>query len=70
MLGTFIDTDGNTKANQAGDNVGVQYGLKALQAGTITAEDFVKLNQGWAAIPPTRNGPARPRSRRGRPHRR
>jgi hypothetical protein len=46
MLGTFIDTDGNTKANQPGDNVGLQYGLKALQAGTIAAEDFVKLNQG------------------------
>ena len=26
--------------------MGVQYGLKALQAGTITAEEFVKLNQG------------------------
>ena len=27
------------------DNVGVQYGLKALQAGAITAEEFVVLNE-------------------------
>ena len=27
------------------DNVGVQYGLKALLAGTITAEEFVTLNE-------------------------
>lgn len=46
MLGTFVDTDGNTKANQPFDNVGVQYGLKALQNGTITAEQFVQLNEG------------------------
>src|SRR2546427_10232693 len=28
------------------DNVGVQYGLKALQSGAIGAEDFVLLNEG------------------------
>jgi len=45
----FVDTDGNTKANQAGDNEGVQYGLKALQMAPpkgITPEEFVRLNEG------------------------
>src|SRR5262249_22743866 len=46
MLGTFVDTDGNTKAQSPLDNVGVQYGLKALAAGTITPEEFVQLNEG------------------------
>jgi len=46
MVGTFVDTDGNTKANQPGDNVGVQYGLKALHDGLITPEQFVQLNEG------------------------
>ena len=46
MLGTFVDTDGNTKAQSPLDNVGVQYGLQALAAGAITAEDFVQLNEG------------------------
>lgn len=32
-------------AKQLYDNVGVQYGLKALQAGAITAEQFVDLNE-------------------------
>lgn len=32
-------------ANRAYDNVGVQYGLNALQAGTITPEQFVDLNE-------------------------
>ena len=27
------------------DNVGVQYGLKALLSGAITAEEFVTLNE-------------------------
>ena len=35
-----------TRANLTYDNVGVQYGLKALRAGTITAEEFVTLNEG------------------------
>ncbi len=46
MLGTFVDTDGNAKAQSPIDNVGVQYGLKALAAGTISAEEFVALNEG------------------------
>ena len=31
--------------NSTRDNTGVQYGLKALKAGTITAEEFVTLNE-------------------------
>jgi cysteine-rich repeat protein len=45
MLGTYVDTDGNRKAKSPIDNVGVQYGLKALAAGTITAEEFTLLNE-------------------------
>ena len=33
------------QANDPRDNVGVQYGLAALKAGTITAEEFVTLNE-------------------------
>jgi hypothetical protein len=44
--GTFVDTDGNTKTKLPYDNVGVQYGLKVLQAGVISAEEFVRLNEG------------------------
>ena len=36
---------GFTRARQTGDNVGIQYGLKALLAGAITAEEFVTLNE-------------------------
>jgi hypothetical protein len=36
---------GTTRANQTNDNVGVQYGLKALLAGAINAEEFVVLNE-------------------------
>jgi hypothetical protein len=32
-------------ANRPYDNVGLQYGLKALQAGKITAEQFVHMNE-------------------------
>ena len=32
-------------ARDTRDNVGVQYGLKALQAGSISAEEFVTLNE-------------------------
>jgi hypothetical protein len=32
-------------ARDTRDNTGVQYGLKALMAGTITVEDFITLNQ-------------------------
>lgn len=34
-----------TRANVTTDNTGVQYGLKALLDGVITAEDFVVLNE-------------------------
>ena len=46
IVGSFVDTNGRTKANPAKDNIGVQYGLKALAAGTITPEQFVQLNEG------------------------
>jgi len=46
MLGTFVDTDGNTKANGPVDNEGVQYGLKTLRDGVISPEEFVRLNEG------------------------
>src|SRR5882724_5976697 len=36
---------GSTRALQTGDNVGIQYGLKSLRAGAITAEEFVTLNE-------------------------
>ena len=36
---------GNKRALQTGDNVGIQYGLKALLSGAITAEEFVTLNE-------------------------
>src|SRR5439155_16559215 len=34
-----------TRALQTGDNVGIQYGLRALLADKITAEEFVTLNE-------------------------
>lgn len=34
-----------TRALSTGDNVGIQYGLKALLAGVITPEEFVTLNE-------------------------
>jgi len=36
---------GTPAARDTRDNVGVQYGLKALRDGTITAEEFVSLNE-------------------------
>jgi hypothetical protein len=36
---------GTLRAQQTNDNVGVQYGLKALLSGAITAEEFVTLNE-------------------------
>ena len=35
----------SVRARQTGDNVGIQYGLKALKAGAITPEEFVTLNE-------------------------
>jgi len=46
VIGTITDTDRNVKPNLPYDNAGVQYGLKALQAGALTAEQFVALNEG------------------------
>ena len=46
LLGTFVDTDGITKAIPVIDNVGLQYGLKPLRDGVISPEDFVRLNEG------------------------
>jgi hypothetical protein len=37
---------GTNRAPSTNDNVGVQYGLKALLSGAITAEEFVTLNEG------------------------
>jgi hypothetical protein len=51
-LGTFVDTDGNRKANKVFDNVGVQYGLQALRNGQINAEEFVQLNEGIGSYSP------------------
>jgi len=45
-LGTFTDPNGITRVNGVVDNVGVQYGLKALRDGVISAEEFVHLNEG------------------------
>jgi hypothetical protein len=42
IWGTVKDTK---RAQSISDNVGVQYGLKALLAGKITAEEFVTLNE-------------------------
>jgi hypothetical protein len=36
---------GSVRARQTFDNVGLQYGLKALLSGAISAEDFVTLNE-------------------------
>jgi len=36
---------GSIRARQTGDNVGIQYGLKAVLAGAITPEEFVTLNE-------------------------
>lgn len=46
IIGTVTDTDRNVKPNLPYDNAGVQYGLKSLRDGTISAEEFVALNEG------------------------
>lgn len=51
-IGTFIDSDGVRKANKVFDNVGVQYGLRALRDGQIGAEEFVQLNEGVGSYSP------------------
>lgn len=45
VWGTTAGVAGSLRARQTGDNVGVQYGLKAMLAGAITAEEFVTLNE-------------------------
>ena len=45
-LGPFTDTDGITRVSTMVDNVGVQYGLKTLRDGVISAEEFVRVNEG------------------------
>jgi hypothetical protein len=66
LVGSFVDSDGISKANGPIDNYGVQYGLKALHDGIIAAEDFVRLNEGvggydidlvWSAANRTRSTP-------------
>jgi hypothetical protein len=44
-LGSFVDQDGVRKASDPFDNVGVQYGLKALQQRQITVDEFLALNE-------------------------
>src|SRR4029453_7539606 len=53
--GTFVDTDGNKKTKLPYDNVGVQYGLKALVEGVISPEEFVRLNEGVGGYDNDRN---------------
>jgi hypothetical protein len=50
QVGTFIDSDGVEKGNRQLDNVGVQYGLRALREGSIDPEDFVLLNEGIGGL--------------------
>jgi hypothetical protein len=45
VWGTTAGVNGGTRALQTQDNVGIQYGLKALLAGKITPEEFVTLNE-------------------------
>ena len=45
VWGSTAGVSGSQRAQQTGDNVGVQYGLKALLDGAITAEEFVTLNE-------------------------
>jgi hypothetical protein len=47
VWGTTVNENapGSVRARQTGDNVGIQYGLNALLAGAITAEEFVTLNE-------------------------
>lgn len=46
VLGAFAGADGIARAATIVDNVGVQYGLKTLRDGVISAEEFVRLNEG------------------------
>jgi len=46
---------GTVRARQTFDNVGIQYGLKALRAGAITPEEFVTLNEKVGGADPDSN---------------
>jgi len=46
VLGTTVDPDGITRVPTIVDNIGVQYGLKALRDKVISAEEFVRVNEG------------------------
>jgi hypothetical protein len=50
QLGSFVEADGIRRVNGMVDNVGVQYGLKALRDGVISAEEFVRLNEGVGGL--------------------
>jgi hypothetical protein len=45
-LGTIAGADGIARVPTIVDNVGVQYGLKALRDGVISPEEFVRVNEG------------------------
>jgi len=45
-FGTFTGADGIARVSTMVDNVGVQYGLKTLLDRVISAEEFVRLNEG------------------------
>jgi hypothetical protein len=47
VWGTTVNENapGSVRARQTGDNVGIQYGLKALLSGAITPDEFVTLNE-------------------------
>jgi Tannase-like family of unknown function (DUF6351) len=46
---------GSMRALQTGDNVGIQYGLRALLVGAITPEEFVTLNEKVGGFDPDSN---------------
>ena len=61
MWGKTIGADGIARGNSPLDNVGIQYGLQALQTGVINAEEFTRLNEGVGSfnsdfewVPPAR----------------
>jgi len=61
MWGKTTGADGIARGNSPLDNVGIQYGLQALQTGVINAEEFTRLNEGVGSfnsdfewVPPAR----------------
>lgn len=55
VWGNAGDPQFPTRANDVNDNVGVQYGLKALLDGAISAEEFVTLNEKIGGTDPDGN---------------